>query len=125
MVARGQDGFTLVEVLTSLLIFSTAILGLMHAGTENIRAVNVIEQKQTAGIIADNQLILAMNSEQILRPGVTEETLEMNGRDWDWEIRIEDTEQPNFVKLTVYVREKDQEQIILSRVAFADIASQQ
>ena len=37
-----EDGFTLVEVLAALLIFSFAIIGLTRAGTESVRAVSVL-----------------------------------------------------------------------------------
>jgi general secretion pathway protein I len=118
MRRRHEDGFTLVEVLTSLLIFSTAILGLMHAGTENIRAVGIIEQKQTASIIADNQLILAMNNLRIQNTGTTKEVVEINGQKWEWELKVEETEQAGFGKLTINIRQDDSERVILTRTAF-------
>ncbi len=113
-----QAGFTLIEVLASLLIFSTAILGLMHAGSENIRAVNVLEQKQFAGIIADNQLLLALNRPEPLRVGVEQDSVEMAGRDWNWRIQNEDTGTAGCFKLTITVRENTSEQILITRTAF-------
>ena len=115
----GEKGFTLVEVLAALLIFSTAILGLMHAGTENIRAMNAVEQKQIAGIVADNQLILALNNEAPLRRGSQQDSSKMAGREWHWQIRTEQTEEPGFYKLTATVRLQNAEQILLTRTAFA------
>ncbi len=115
----GEKGFTLVEVLAALLIFSTAILGLMHAGTENIRAMNAVEQKQIAGIVADNQLILALNNEAPLRRGSQQDSSKMAGREWHWQIRTEQTEEPDFYKLTATVRLQNAEQILLTRTAFA------
>ena len=46
---RGSNagGFTLVEVLAALLIFSTAILGLMSAGTENIRIMSRLSKSKS------------------------------------------------------------------------------
>ena len=116
---KKQDGFTLIEVLAALLIFSTAIMGLMHAGTENIRAVQVLERKQLAGIVADNQLLLALNSETPIRPGTQQDDVEMSDRDWLWKIRTEDTGTAGFYRLTVEVKEKTSEQILISRTAFA------
>lgn len=119
MSRTGEKGFTLVEVLAALLIFSTAILGLMHAGTENIRAMNAIEQKQIAGIVADNQLILALNNEAPLRRGSQQDSSKMAGREWHWQISTEQTEEPGFYKLTATVRLQSSEQILLTRTAFA------
>jgi len=116
---KGQAGFTLIEVLASLLIFSTAILGLMHAGTENIRAMSVLEQKQLAGIVADNQLLLALNRSAPLRVGTQQDSSEMAGRDWNWRIQTEDTGTAGFFRLTITVQEKTSEQVLITRTAFA------
>ncbi len=115
---RKEAGFTLIEVLAALLIFSTAIMGLMHAGTENIRAVQVLEKKQLAGIVADNQLLLALNSQTAIKPGTRQDDVQMAGRDWLWKIRTEDTGTAGFYRLTIEVKEKTSEQILVRRTAF-------
>ena len=119
MRRRTEKGFTLVEVLAALLIFSTAILGLMHAGTENIRAMSALEQKQIAGIIADNQLILALNNNEPLRRGTRQDVSKMAGRDWHWQILTQETGQAGFYKLTISVREDNSEHTLMTRTAFA------
>ena len=101
------------------MIFSIAILGLLRAGTENIRAVNQVKQKQIAGIIADNQLILAMVGGENLQIGIKQDFTQMSGRDWQWKISTEKTSQAGFYKLTVEVREKNSEQIVIKRTAFS------
>jgi len=119
MMNKPQNGFTLVEVLVALVIFSTAILGLLSAGTKNIQAVSILEQKQIASIVADNQLILAINSGNALRIGVQTNISEMDGRKWQWRILTEATDQRGFYKLTIEVNQEQNEQIIISRIAFA------
>jgi len=125
VIRRSEQGFTLVEVMTSMVIFSTAILGLMHASTENIKAVGIIEEKQIAGIIADNQIILALNDDRPLRAGSKTEQVEMNGRNWDWELLVENTDVDGFVKLTMNVRAEDDDRVIISRNAFAQLQAEQ
>jgi general secretion pathway protein I len=124
MRKSSESGFTLVEVLASLLIFSIAILGLMHAGAENIKAVRLVEQKQIAGIIADNQLILAQTDERGLRLGTSQEVVEMSGQKWDWELRVEETDLDGFLRLVVNVREENQDRLLISRTAFANVSAQ-
>jgi len=119
-MTHSENGFTLVEVLASLVIFSTAILGLMHAGAENIKAVQLIEQKQIAGIVADNQLILAQTAERGLRLGTSQDVVEMGGQKWDFELRIEETDLDGFVRLVVNVHEENQDRVMISRTAFAN-----
>lgn len=116
---KRQEGFTLVEVLAALLIFSTAIMGLMHAGTQNIRTVQVLEQKQLAGIVADNQLLLAINNTDPISVGTNQDSVQMVGREWLWTIRTEDTDTAGFYRLTVEVKKKGSEQILIKRTAFA------
>lgn len=125
MAKSSESGFTLVEVLVSLVIFSTAILGLMHAGAENIKAVRLIEQKQIAGIIADNQLILAQTDGRGLRLGTSQDVVEMSGQKWDWELRVEETELDGFLRIVVNVSEEKQDRIMISRTAFANVSDTQ
>lgn len=121
MMQSSERGFTLVEVLVALLIFSIAILGLMRAGTQNIRAVQVAEQKQIAGMIADNQLILALHRQTPLSVGTQSDRVEMAGRNWSWAIRTEETSEVGFFKLTVTIRETDSEQTVLTRTAYSQV----
>lgn len=109
-------GFTLVEVLAALLIFSLAIIGLTRAGTESVRAVNVLQNKTYAGIVADNQIIRAR-----IRPleiGVKTGEDSVNGKDYDWRAEISKTESAGFYRVVVSVNEVDSDQVIISRTAF-------
>ena len=54
-----QDGFTLIEVLAALAIFSIAIIGLSGANTQSIKTTDRVTDKTYAGFVADNQLVLA------------------------------------------------------------------
>ena len=92
----------------------------MHAGAENIKAVQLIEQKQIAGIVADNQLILAQTDGRGLRLGTSQDVVEMNGQKWDFALRIEETDLDGFVRLVVDVHEENQDRILISRTAFAN-----
>ena len=49
-----DDGFTLIEVLASLLIFSLAIIGLTRSSMESVRTASVLQNKSYAAIVADN-----------------------------------------------------------------------
>ncbi|PHR93166.1 MAG: type II secretion system protein GspI [Robiginitomaculum sp.] len=115
-----QRGFTLVEVLVSLVIFSTAIIGLMQAGTQNARAVYIAQQKQLAGMIADNQLILATHTNAPTQIGTQQDSVQMAGRQWHWQIRTEETSQAGFYKLIITIREDGSEQIIMTRTAYSE-----
>jgi len=111
-----EDGFTLVEVLAALLIFSFAIIGLTRAGTESVRAVSVLKDKSYAGIVADNQLIRARINP--LKIGVETGEESVGGKAYDWRIETSKTESADFYRIIVSVNEGDSDQMIISRTAF-------
>ena len=113
---KKEDGFTLVEVLAALLIFSFAIIGLTRAGTESVRAVSVLKDKSYAGIVADNQLIHARIKP--LEVGVKTGEESVSGKVYDWRVETSKTESAGFYRLIVTINEAKSEQIIITRTAF-------
>lgn len=111
-----DDGFTLVEVLAALLIFSFAIIGLTRAGTESVRAVSVLKDKSYAGIVADNQIIRARI--EPLDVGVKTGEESVSGKSYDWRVETSKTESAGFYRVIVTVNEENSDQIIISRTAF-------
>lgn len=111
-----EAGFTLVEVLAALLIFSFAIIGLTRAGTESVRAVSVLKDKSYAGIVADNQLIRARIAP--LEVGVKTGKETVSGIAYEWRVETSKTESDGFYRLIVTVNDAESDQLILSRSAF-------
>ena len=111
-----EDGFTLVEVLAALLIFSFAINGLTRAGTESVRAVSVLKDKSSAGIVADNQLIRARIAP--LEVGVKTGEESVSGNVYDWRVETSQTDNADFYRLIVTVNDANNDQVIISRTAF-------
>lgn len=113
---KNDDGFTLVEVLAALLIFSFAIIGLTRSGTESVRAVSVLQDKAYAGIVADNQLIRARIEPLEVGAQTGEESVK--GKTYDWRVETSETESDGFYRLIVTVSDVDTDQTIISRTAF-------
>lgn len=113
---RNERGFTLIEVLAALLIFSLAIMGLTRTGTQSAQAVAALEQKTWASVIADNQLALVRA--QTLRKGRVTGEGEVMGRDYVYAIDTQDTDTPGFFKVTIDVRQSENGQIIVQRTGF-------
>ena len=96
-----QAGFTLVEVLAALLIFSVAIIGLSRAGTQSVAHTQRLTHKTYASVVADNQLILArMKRPQI---GTKSGVEEAGGRRYDWTVETLETPQDGLLELSVSV----------------------
>lgn len=115
---KKDAGFTLIEVLVSLVIFSVAILGLIQAGTQSIAVLNQLENKTHASIVADNQLALA----RIQNPNVFSRTQngeeQSGGRDFEYRVTRNNTTVPQFFELIVSVASKQTGQVLVERRAF-------
>lgn len=111
-----EAGFTLIEVLAALLVFSVAIIGLTHAGAESARAVSAIDDKMLAGIVADNQVILARKA--LSKPGIETGEVTSMSRIFEYEIETTKTDVEGLLSLAVKVRLKGQGQIVAERKAF-------
>lgn len=110
------DGFTLIEVLAALLIFSLAIIGLTAAGTESARSVTAIEQKMLAGIVADN--VLTQARFERLEVGSRRGEEAQMGRDFEWDLETTTTEADGFYQFNVRVSLDGQDQILVERTAY-------
>lgn len=114
--SQKESGFTLVEVLAALLIFSFAIVGLTHSGTESVRAVSVLEDKTYAGIVADNRIVQARLKP--LKIGASSGAEIAAGREYEWREVVSKTESKGFYQILITVKSKDADQILISRTAF-------
>lgn len=116
MARKNENGFTLVEVLAALLIFSLSIIGLTHAGTQSAQAVSVISEKSIAGIVADNALIKTRLKP--LKIGIEKGQATQMGQSFLYNVTTAKTATPNFYSVSVAIRKDGFEQIIMSRQAF-------
>ena len=113
---RSQTGFTLIEVLSALLIFSFAILGMTAASAQSTRAAAALEDKSYASIVADNQLVLARHDS--LRLGVQSGDVQIGTHDFTYRVETQSTDIDGFYKLIVRVSLEQTEQVLIERVAF-------
>lgn len=119
---RKEAGFTLIEVLAALLIFSLAIMGLTRTGTQSAQAVAALEQKTWAGVVADNQLVLTRSAPPVT--GRRTGTADVMGRKFAYAVETADTDTPRFYKITIDVRAdaggraNETGQIIVQRTGF-------
>lgn len=111
---RKDSGFTLVEVLAALLIFSLAIVGLSHSTTQSVAHTQRLTHKTYAGVVADNQLILA----RMRRPeiGTKSGKEDAGGHSYSWRLETAKTPQDGLLELRVYVSQEDD--VYVSRTAW-------
>ncbi len=111
-----DDGFTLIEVLASLVIFSVAIVGLIQLNTQSIKTVTSLQTKMLAGIVADNVLVEARRKE--LNKGEKNGEEKARGLEFVWTQNIIETEMKGFYEISVTVKGKTNDQVLIKRVAY-------
>ena len=111
-----ERGFTLVEVLVSLAIFSLAIVGLNRAATLAVSTTTDLGARVHAGFAADNAVVLARMTE--LKAGTVRAEAVSGPLTFDVVTTTAPTELPGFYEINVNVTPEDGETVIASRRAF-------
>lgn len=111
-----EGGFTLVEVLVSLAIFSLAIVGLNRAATLAVSGTTDLVVRTHSGIVADNTVVL-MRLEPV-EVGTDRREAESGGLMFDVAIETSRTEVPNFYEMQIRVSERGKTRILTDRRAF-------
>ncbi|MFN3435168.1 MAG: type II secretion system minor pseudopilin GspI [Sphingomonas sp.] len=101
---RGATrGFTLVEIMVALAVFSLAVLALLRLETATIRGARVLDESLIAGLVARN---VANDAITEGRPPVTGRTTGSEvdaGRSWSWVRQVTATGNASIVRIDVAV----------------------
>jgi len=114
-----ESGFTLVEVMAALLIFSLAILGLSRASAQSVAHTQRLTDKTYAGVVADNQLIRARLRRAEIGTRSGEE--QAGGQIYIWRIVTVETPQEGLLELEVQVSQD--EDVFVTRRAWLSVAA--
>jgi general secretion pathway protein I len=108
----SDKGFTLVEVLVALGVFSVAALALITLINETTRGAAHTDMKFAAMVEADNQVILALEDVRKTRVGITTGETEQLGRKLEWERRITPAGSGGLYAIEVVIQSADSGQIL-------------
>ena len=103
MRRRDEAGFTLLEVLVSMTVFSLAAVALVNLAGENTRAAGITEARTLAGIVADNRAVAAMTA--AISVGETRGKENQGERDWAWTQKVSAGPAPGILKVEISVRD--------------------
>lgn len=75
-----REGFTLIEMLVALAVFSLAAMALVKLSLESTRTTAMMERKALGAVVADRvvaEAVLGLSSD-------TQGQVQMADRQWDW-----------------------------------------
>ncbi|WP_448250135.1 type II secretion system minor pseudopilin GspI [Thalassotalea agariperforans] len=107
-------GFTLIEVMLAMAIFSIAGVALLATATTNFTNLSLLEEKMLANWVASNQLVEAKLTESWPPRNNKKGEEELAGQTWFWQQKVIKTTDNDLRALSVEVRknEKDEKAII-------------
>lgn len=105
----GEAGFTLIEMLVALGILGIALVALLNAVGENVRAAGSVRQNLLAGMVAENRMIETIAIPDGQEAGIDTGEAELAGRTWHWRREILPTADPNIQRVEIVVAPQGQE----------------
>jgi len=112
MTNRADPGFSLLEVVVAIAVFSLGALATMNVLGQAGRSAGVEEARMIAGIVAENRIAEAMAMNRPPALGTTSGVEQAMGRDWSWEMRVAPSPEPRILRIDVSVREAGGTQIL-------------
>ncbi len=120
MCRRGlaDSGFTLIEMLVALAVFSLAVLALLNLSGENTRTAVLVQEQVLAGVVADNRAVeaLLLSSEELAASSAGTE--QAGGVDWHWRRVVSGTDDPGIVRVDVEVMAADKDRLVAQLSVF-------
>jgi len=102
MADPARRGFTLVETLVALAVFSLAALALLNLSGENSRSAARVETRTLGGIVAENLAVEAMIAAEPPR-GASSGQVDLAGRNWRWIRTVTETDDPDITRIVIFV----------------------
>lgn len=106
-ILRRDDGFTLIEVLVALAIFSLAALALLRLQGVALATTARLDDGALAGIAAQNLAVEAMIAPQPPTLGATSGRETIGGRDWQWAQTVRRSPDPRLQHIEIVVKDPD------------------
>lgn len=80
----NQRGFTLIEMMVALAVFSLAALALIRLEGATLRSTGILDETLTAQMVARNVAVDALTDGQPPTAGASSGSESNGGRDWAW-----------------------------------------
>lgn len=111
-------GFTLIEVMIALSIFSVMAAAISRTASQNADITLYLEEKTLASFVAENRLN-KLKLSGFPAATQTKDSEEMAGREWHITTKVENTQLPNFRRIEIQVAKySDKENPLISLTGF-------
>jgi len=116
---RGPEaGFTLLETVVALAVFSLAALALIDLQSEELRTAHGLTERTIAQIIAENRLVMRMAAVDAPEPGLRRGETGMAERSWLWRERVVAVQGSDLLRIDVDVRREAEGEILARMTGF-------
>jgi general secretion pathway protein I len=105
MSRPDANGFSLIELLVALAVFSLAVMALINLAGENARAASALETRALASVVAENRAVEVSAAPAAPPVGVQAGEEEAGGRRWRWVRRVGPTPDPDVLRVDISVYE--------------------
>lgn len=106
-------GFTLIEVMVALVVFSVVSVALVKNTTTSLRQSGMIEDRTIAWWLAENEMaslrMLPRSDDSYPNSGKSRKVVEINDGSWDVETTVEATENDYVQRIVISVYRENQE----------------
>jgi general secretion pathway protein I len=109
MILRARDrrqsgsGFTLLEMLVALAIFSIAGLALVRLQAVSVRTSVDLRERTVVQIVARNLMIECLTDPEAPSLGLSEGVADNAGRQWHWAQQVTEADEDRLVVVTLRV----------------------
>lgn len=107
-------GFTLIEVMLAMAVFSIAGIALLSAATNNARNLGYLEDKMFANWVAANQLVATHLVETWPPKNNLKGEVELAGRAWFWQQKVIKTTDKDMRAIVMEIRLKKDDELAIS-----------
>ena len=98
-----ESGFTLIEIMVALAVFSLAAMALVRLESATIRGASILDETVVAQMVARNVAIAAVTDPQAPALGRTTGAEVNGGRSWKWTRIVSGTGDARVVRIDVAV----------------------
>ncbi|MFS0771512.1 type II secretion system minor pseudopilin GspI [Sphingomonas sp. 1P08PE] len=106
-----EGGFTLIEIMVALAVFSLAVLALVRLEGATARGAGLIGETLVGQLVARNVAVGALTEAQPPAPGRTSGSEVNGGRSWNWTRQISTAGDARVVRVDVVVTDLAGQQV--------------